>query len=315
MTTGVLVMAYGTPRDRDDVAAYYTDIRRGRPPTPELLAALVARYDAIGGTFPLRAITEAQAAALQRALDAHGDFAVGLGLKHAAPRIEDGVSDLAARGVDRVVGLVLAPHYSRASVGDYAGRAAAAGEGAGTPVSTIESWHLLPAYLDFLAAGVRAGLAGLPEGAEVVFTAHSLPERAVAGGDPYPQQLRETAEAVAARAGVDRWRVAWQSAGRTADTWLGPDVLEVLRESAGGPGVLVCACGFVADHLEVAYDLDVEARALADSLGLAFARTPSVNDDPAVMAALASLVAEQVTDGGSDAAAADVGSRDAAADG
>ena len=321
MTTGVLVMAYGTPRDRDDVAAYYTDIRRGRPPTPELLAALVARYDAIGGTFPLRAITEAQAAALQRALDERGEYTVGLGLKHAAPRIEDGVTELAGRGVDRVVGLVLAPHYSRASIGDYAARAAAAGASAGIPVTTVESWHLLPAYLDFLAAAVRTTLAALPRGAEVVFTAHSLPEKAVAAGDPYPEQLHQTAAAVAERAGVDRWRVAWQSAGRTADRWLGSDVLEVLRESAGGPGVAVCACGFVADHLEVAYDLDIEARRLADELGLPFGRTPSVNDDPAVMTALAGLVAERAGEvrpesstAGRSGSAPDGRSRSAAAD-
>ena len=299
MRVGVLAMAYGTPRDREDVEAYYTDIRRGSPPPPELLADLLARYDAIGGTFPLRAITEAQCAGLQNALDEVGEFTVALGQKHAAPYVEDGVAELADRGVDRVVGLVLAPHYSRASVGQYAARAAAAGETHGLPVVTVPSWHVLPAYVDFLVGGVTEALHHVPEGAEVVFTAHSLPERAVADGDPYPAQLRETAEAVAAAAGLGRWSVGWQSAGRTADAWLGPDVLDVLRDRASDdvPGVVVCPCGFVADHLEVAYDLDIQARALAAEIGLRFARTPSMNDDPGVLRALAVLIAAQAADG------------------
>ena len=160
----------------------------------------------------------------------------------------------------------------------------------------IESWHLEPAYLDFLAAGVRTRLAELPARTKVLFTAHSLPQRVVAGGDPYPDQLRATAEAVAERVGLvpwSTWAVAWQSAGRTADPWLGPDILEVLRDLAAtgrAEGALVCPCGFVADHLEVLYDLDIEAEGLASELGLAFARTPVLNDDPAVLGALADRV-------------------------
>ena len=297
MTTGVLVMAYGTPRDRDHIEGYYTDIRRGRPPTPELLADLVRRYDAVmqahgsGGTFPLRDITDRQVARIAAAL---GDgFAVELGTKHSTPSIDDGVRRLAARGAARVVGLVLAPHYSRASVGDYAERAAKAGAEVGLDVDTIPSWHLLPAYVGFLADAVRAASNRVPAGSEVVFTAHSLPVRAVEGGDPYADQLQETAAAVAAAAGASRWSIAWQSAGRTPDPWLGPDVREVIREraGAGASGLVVCACGFVADHLEVAYDLDIEAAQLAASLPLPFARTASVNDDGAVMTALAALVA------------------------
>lgn len=290
---GVLVMAYGTPRDHDDVATYYTDIRRGRPPQPAQLADLVARYDAIGGTFPLREITDAQCAALQHALDAADPqrYVVVLGTKHSVPSIPDAVGALAADHVDRAVGLVLAPHWSTVSVADYAQRAADAGAVHGVAVETIPSWHLLPAYVDFLARAVSEALAQVP-GAEVVFTAHSVPERVVALGDPYPTQLQETAAAVADRAGVTAWSVAWQSAGRTADAWLGPDVLDVLRDraGAGSPGVVVCACGFTADHLEVAYDLDVEAAGVARALGLPFARSRSVNDDAAVMAALAAVV-------------------------
>jgi ferrochelatase len=289
VTVGVLVMAYGTPRDRDDIEAYYTDIRRGRTPPPDLLADLIRRYDALGGTFPLRSITDAQIAALAIALGP--EYVVTLGTKHSVPRIEDGVETLAAQGVSRIVGLVLAPHYSAFSVGEYAARAeAAAGD---LPVDVVESWHLLPAYVDFLDRAVGAALSTLPAGAEVVFTAHSLPARILTSGDPYPDQLRETAAAVAARRPGVPWSVAWQSAGRTPEPWLGPDVLDVIRERArdGSPGVVVCACGFVADHLEVAYDLDIEAAALAAELELPFARTASVNDDAAVMTALAELVA------------------------
>jgi ferrochelatase len=297
VTVGVLVMAYGTPRDRDDVRAYYTDIRRGRPPTDEQLADLVRRYDAIGGTFPLRALTEAQAAALR---DALGDgYVVALGLKHAEPRIEVGVAELAGAGVERVVGLVLAPHYSKLSVGEYARRLLLAADEHGLAAETIESWHLLPAYLEFLAEAVAEAQAALPEhvrrDADVVFTAHSLPERAVGPDDPYPDQLRATAEAVATYADLFRWSLAWQSAGRTPDPWLGPDVLDVIRTRAeeGAAGIVVCPCGFVSDHLEVAYDLDVEAAAVAREAGLPFARTRSMNDDPAVIAALAGLVRER----------------------
>lgn len=281
-------MAYGTPRGPEEVEAYYTDIRRGRPPTPEQLADLVRRYDAIGGISPLRTRTEAQRDGLQRALDAVAPdrYRVVLGYKHAAPSIEEARDDL--RDCDRVVGLVLAPHYSALSVGEYLQRAKVD--------AAIESWHLEPAYVDFLAAAVRDGLATLPERTKVLFTAHSLPARIVAAGDPYPEQLRETAEAVAVQAALapwSGWATAWQSAGRTPEPWLGPDVLEVIRELAAtgrADGVLVCPCGFVADHLEVLYDLDIEAARVAAEGGLAFARTRVVNDDATVLAALAQRI-------------------------
>ena len=299
-TVGVVLMAYGTPRAPDEVERYYTDIRRGRPPTPEQLADLVRRYDAIGGISPLAERTEAQRVALQDALERSdpGRFVVVLGLKHAEPKIEEAVTGLLDAGIDQIVGLVLAPHYSAFSIGQYLDRARETAESRGVTVAGVESWHLEPAYLDFLAAGVRARLAELPERTRVLFTAHSLPERIVALGDPYPEQLAATASAVAAAVGLadDDWGCAWQSAGRTPEPWLGPDILGVidsLADEPGGPdGVLVCACGFVADHLEVLYDLDLEASARAATRGLAFARTPCVNDDPAVMAALAVLVVE-----------------------
>ena len=296
----VLLMAYGTPGSPEEIEPYYTDIRRGNPPPPELLADLVRRYDAIGGTSPLAERTRAQADGLARALDerAPGEVGVTIGLKHAEPKIESAVDEVVASGVRRIVGLVLAPHYSAGSVQQYLDRARARAAALDPEVEVlgIESWHLEPAYLDFLADGVRKGLAELPPKTKVLFTAHSLPQRVVAGGDPYPGQLQETAEAVADRVGLvpwSTWAVAWQSAGRTPDPWLGPDVLEVLRDLAAtgrADGALVCPCGFVADHLEVLYDLDLEARSVAEDVGLAFARTPVLNDDPVVLGALADRV-------------------------
>ena len=295
MTTGVTVMAYGTPASSGDVEAYYTHIRRGRPPTDDQVAELRARYAAIGGTSPLLAITRAQTDVIAAEL---GDgFTVALGMKHAPPFIEDAVADLAAAGVTRVVGVVLAPHYSRASVGEYASRLAAAAASYGLAATTVEQWHDLPEWRAFQVAAVVDGLSSSPPRSKVLFTAHSLPERALAG-DVYVDQLHESAAAVAADAGLDRWAgwgLAWQSAGRTADPWQGPDIGTVLRDLAGtgrADGVLVCPQGFTADHLEILYDLDIQARGFADELGLAFARTRSVNADPAVLRALARRIAE-----------------------
>ncbi len=298
MTVGVVLMAYGTPRTPADIEAYYTDIRRGRPPSAEQLADLTRRYEAIGGTSPLARRTEGQRDALQTALDglAPHQFAVELGYKHAAPSIEAAVEALCARGVERLVGLVLAPHYSALSVGEYLARAAAAAGKLGTPFAGIESWATEPALVAFLGDEIRRRLAELPANTKVVFTAHSLPARILADGDPYPDEVRATAAAVAAAIGLapwTQWSVAWQSAGRTPEPWIGPDILTVIDHLAGSEhadGLLVCPCGFVADHLEVLYDLDIDARRRADQHGLVFARTASVNDDRAVFAGLADRV-------------------------
>ena len=297
----VVLMAYGTPRSREEILPYYTDIRRGRPPTDELLAELTARYEAIGGLSPLAALTEAQRDAIQRALDdaAPGRFRVSLGLKHAHPMIEEAVGDVAATGAEKIVGLVLAPHYSSYSIGQYVGRATAAAEPHGIGVVGIDSWATEPAFIDFLANDMRARLAKMPANTKVLFTAHSLPQRIIDGGDPYPHELRSTAVAVAGALGLrehEQWDIAWQSAGRTPEPWIGPDVLEAIDALAASDappaGVLVCACGFVADHLEVLFDLDIEAKKHAESRGLVFDRIACVNDDPKVMAALARRVIE-----------------------
>jgi ferrochelatase len=297
-TTAVLLMAYGTPRHPDEIEAYYTDIRRGRPPTPEALADLVARYDAIGGISPLARLTEAQRDALQSALDerAPDTYRVDLGLKHADPKIEEATEALLADGVERIIGLVLAPHYSSYSIGQYLGRARVIAEPAGVPVGGVESWATEPAFIEFISADLERRLASVPAGSRVLFTAHSLPQRIIDGGDPYPDELRATAVAVADRLGLEEgrdWSIAWQSAGRTPEPWIGPDILEVidsLAEEGSVPGVVVSAVGFVADHLEVLYDLDIEAADRAASHGLAFARTACVNDDATVMGALADRV-------------------------
>jgi ferrochelatase len=301
---GVLVMAYGTPSGPQEIAAFYTDVRRGRPPSAEQLADLERRYRAIGGVSPLAARTAAQAAGIARALEAvrPGVFRVALGLKHAPPRIEDGIRLLAHAGARRLVGVVLAPHYSRLSVGEYEERAAAAARQVDLSFAMVRHWHDHPVLVELLARRVRDARARLEEVAgetlgdedvELVVSAHSLPARILDTDDPYPDQLAETARLVAQASGMTRWRTAWQSAGRTAEPWLGPDVLEVLRTLAadGRRAVVVCPAGFTSDHLEVCYDLDIEASAVAEASGLLFARTASLNDDPALCAALAELAA------------------------
>jgi ferrochelatase len=296
--TAVLLMAYGTPRSTEEILPYYTDIRRGRVPTPEQLADLTARYDAIGGISPLAARTEAQRDALQHALDhqAPGKFHVQLGLKHAHPMIEESVQDLAEQGFTTVIALVLAPHYSSYSIGQYVGRATEAATPHGITVIGIDSWAIEPAFVRFIANDMAKKRSTMPARTRVLFTAHSLPQRIIDAGDPYPQELHATASAVAQQLNLSEgadWGIAWQSAGRTPEPWIGPDILAVLQEIAdtkSADGVVVSACGFVADHLEVLYDLDIEAQHLADNLGLAFARTACVNDDAEVMAALAQRV-------------------------
>jgi ferrochelatase len=296
---GVLTMAYGTARDLDDVERYYTDIRGGRPPAPHQLEELRSRYAAIGGRSPLWEHTQNTGRALQRELDRRqrGRYRVVLGNKHSPPFVRDAVAELARLAVERAIGLVLAPHYSRLSIGTYE-RAArqALGDPPPFPFSMVHSWHLEPRFVAALADRVREAIGRLPEerrpDAAVLFTAHSLPDRILAEGDPYPDQLRQSAEAVASRLGISPVRLAYQSAGRTPEPWLGPDLLDVVRQlhADGVRAVVVCPQGFVSDHLEVLYDVDVECRALCDELGMAMVRTRSMNDAEDFVAALADVV-------------------------
>jgi protoporphyrin/coproporphyrin ferrochelatase len=300
VTTAVVVMAYGTPSDADAVGEFYTDVRRGHPPTTAQLDDLIARYDAIGGTSPMNARTAVQVAALQVSLDAlePGRFRTYYGSKHADPKIEAAIRTAALDGCDAVVGLVLAPHFSAMSVGEYVERAAKAAKDEGLRATFLDHWHDEPALIDALAVRVAEALGSLAptaaSGATVVITAHSLPARLLETDDPYQDQLATTARLLATRLGLTSWRTGWQSAGRTNEAWLGPDIGEIIDELAaeGATAVVVCPAGFTSDHLEILYDLDVAAAGRAAEAGIAFVRTASLNAEPAVFAALARRVIE-----------------------
>jgi len=276
-------MAYGSPPTADDIRPYFEDIRGGRPVSDEAVAELAERYRRIGGRSPLDEVTEAQRAALERELG----IPVFVGMKHWRPRIAEAVGRALEGGATRIVGVVLAPHYSRMSVGEYRERLESALEGRDAELVLVESWHDDPTFLDVVADRVRG------TDAWVVFTAHSLPERILAGGDPYRDQLLETSRLVAERAGLgERWSFAFQSASATGEPWLGPDILEELERLAavGERKLLVAPVGFVSDHLEILWDLDIEASEKASELGVGLERIDSLNDDPRFIRALAGLV-------------------------
>ena len=293
MTEGVLLMAHGTPASTTEIAPFYTRIRRGRPPTDEQLAELEGRYAAIGGVSPLAVRTAAQVDAVRAALEtrAPGRYIVSFGAKHTDPLIEASATRLGAAGVERVIGLVLTPHGSSLGSQEYLDRAAAAlGD---TPFVPVAPWYAEPSFVTLVARRVQDALGTVSGRTKVLFTAHSLPERIRDTGDTYPEQLAESARLVAAAAGLEEWVVAWQSAGRTPEPWLGPDVRDVVRQF-GAEGevesVVVCPIGFVADHLEVLYDLDVELADVAAASGIAYARTASLNDDADFVASLADVI-------------------------
>ncbi|HEY7693217.1 MAG TPA: ferrochelatase [Gaiellaceae bacterium] len=283
MKTAVVLMAYGSPDRLEDVPAYYADIRGGRPVAPELLADLTERYRRLGieTSNPLNEITEQTRAALEADLGSP----VFAGMKHWTPRIADAAEAALAGGADTIAGLVLAPHYSRLSIGGYreqlenalAGRA---------QLAFVDSWHLEPGFVGLLADRVRG------TEAHVVFTAHSLPARILAEGDPYERQLRDSAAAIAQAAGLREWSLSYQSASPTGEPWLEPDILDHLEalHARGVDEVLLCPIGFVADHLEIRWDLDTEAQEKAGELGLRLSRIEMPNADPAFVAVLASIV-------------------------
>ena len=308
--TGILVMAYGTASGPDDIERYYTDIRGGRPPTPEHLAELKQRYAAIGNRFPLLDITRAQAEGIEHELNARGEgaFKAYLGMKHSPPSIAEAVEAMRADGVERAVGLVLAPHWSEMSVESYLMRVADAVGDAGPSFAFARSFHDYPAFIELLGKRVAHALGTLGpaerEGAAVIFSAHSLPVRTLEDGTlrckvcatcegscRYRDGLLETADLVARELDLPHHTIAWQSAGRTADPWWGPPIEEVIADlaSAGHPAIVVCSAGFVADHLEILYDLDIEAKQIAEDAGTHFVRTEMPNADPAFVAMLASV--------------------------
>ncbi|WP_042203370.1 ferrochelatase [Paenibacillus camerounensis] len=299
---GVLVMSYGTPESLEQVEAYYTHIRRGHAPSAEQLKELKDRYEAIvGGVFPLRENTDRQVEALQETLNKSGgdvEYVCYQGLKHARPFIEDGVEAMVRDGINHAVGIVLAPHYSVMSVGTYIKRAKEKAEACGITITFVESYHLHPELVEVLSRRVSVKLDQFEEtgsargDVRVLFSAHSLPERILAMGDPYVDQLLATSQAIAGQTGVSNWQFTWQSAGRTAEPWLGPDILDTMRELAKSEVkyVLSAPIGFVSDHLEVLYDLDIEAQALAAELDMRLMRIESLNSDPAYMSVLSDVV-------------------------
>ena len=285
MKPAVVLMAYGSPTELSDIRPYLEDIRGGRPVSAEAVEELTERYRRIGGRSPLDDVTESQRAALERELE----LPVFVGMKHWRPRIAEAADLAVAGGADVVVGIVLAPHYSKLSVDGYRERLEEGLSGR-AELRFVESWHTHEPYIAVLADRVRG------TDAHVVFTAHSLPARILDEGDPYRDQLLETAQLVAGRAGLEAWSFAFQSESPTGEPWLGPDILEELDslKTRGVERVLACPVGFVSDHLEILWDLDVEARERAAELGLEFDRVRSLNDDPAFVRGLAGLVRETV---------------------
>lgn len=294
---GVLVMAYGGPDSLDDVESYLLDVRGFRPTPPPVVAEIRERYARIGGRSPIRAQTEQQARALSAALNVNGSrFTTIVGMRHWHPYIKASLEQLERDGIERAVGLVMAPHYSRLSVERYMEQVAAAGTR--VHVELVREWSILQGYLDALADRVREGLAKFPEpardGVTTVFTAHSLPQRIRDWKDPYESQLQSTVSRVIDRLGPRPHRMAFQSAGMTNEPWLGPDVESVVEElaAAGQRDVLVAPIGFTSEHVEILYDLDVELQERARALGVRLERAPMVGDHPAMIAGLAALVRE-----------------------
>jgi protoporphyrin/coproporphyrin ferrochelatase len=293
----VLLMAYGSPDNLDQVEAYYTDIRRGSPPAPHQLEELKGRYRAIGGGSPLSRIVGEQRAALEAELAARGTpMPVYAAMRHIAPRIWDVVAQMAADGVERIVAIPMAPQKSSNAAGYRRAVERGLADVANPPeVVFVESWHDEPRFIEALAITTREMLARFDDPARVtlMFSAHSLPARVVAEGDPYPQELARTAALVATEIDREDYTFSFQSAGRTEEPWLGPDILAEIRRLAaeGVTELAVRPVGFVADHLEVLYDLDIEAKTLAESLGVRFERARSMNTDPVFIAGLADVAA------------------------
>ncbi len=299
---GVLLMAYGGPNSLDEVEPYYTHILRGRKPSPDMLQNLIERYKAIGGKSPLNEITFAQAKLLQEYLNGQqptsteSQIAVYVGMKHWHPYIAEAVERMVSDGITDAVGIIMAPHYSRFSVSEYVRYAKDALEKLGNPIKFkfVASWATHPLLVQCFANKVRQSWSQfhpeVQDKVQFVFTAHSLPMRILEQGDPYPEELRRSCEAVAYEVGIENWTLAYQSA--SGDNWLGPDILEVLESLArqGIRHVLVIPIGFLCDHLEVLYDIDIEAKQKANELGIELRRIEMPNTAPLLIAALAEIV-------------------------
>jgi protoporphyrin/coproporphyrin ferrochelatase len=301
--TAVLLMAYGTPKSLDEIEPYLTDIRQGRKPTQEAVEELTSRYLRIGGRSPLLEITSAQAADVEKQLASMGvRTRVYFGMKHWHPYIREVVPQIINDGYDRIVCLVLAPHYSQMSIGGYKQALQEAATASGPlRVDLIESWYDHPLFHRAVQEKIENALGQFGDAGkvELLFTAHSLPERILTTHDPYPTQLESSCRSVANRLSRKEWSFAYQSAGQTEDKWLGPDIIEFLRElqpERRRSGVLVVPIGFVADHLEILYDLDVEVQEFAQSINLTLKRTESLNTSPTFISALTEIVRKRSDD-------------------
>jgi ferrochelatase len=283
----VLLLAHGTPESLDDMPEYLTRVRGGRPPSPELIEEMRGNYGAIGGRSPLTEITLAQASALASALEG---MPVYVGMRNWRPYIRDVIAEASLAGVREMVAIPMAPQYSTLSVAKYA-EAVEAARPAGMEVHFVRSWHEHPGLLDAFAEKLRAARSSGPWD-RVLFTAHSLPLRVVTQGDPYPDEVAATARGVAERAGVTDYGLAYQSAGRTPEPWLGPPLEEALASAAqaGARRVLAAPVGFVCDHTEILFDIDVQAAQAARRLGIEVGRTESLNTSRTFIRALADLV-------------------------
>ncbi len=295
----ILLMAHGAPEELSDLPAYYQHIRGGQPLPEEALARLLGRYEALGGPSPLASITRQQADGLQDLLTNQvGPSRVHVGYLHWHPFIEETVEQMSTMGITKAVALALAPHSCRLGADRYFVRASEAAGKFGIELTPIPQWGDNPAFLSAVASRVKDAMSGLAaEETMVIFSAHSLPARIRSWHDSYEEQVQASADAVAQLCGITDYTVAWQSAARTNEPWIGPSVTEVINEAAGEQGtncVVICPIGFVCDHLEVLYDLDMEARSCAEDLGLQYRRTASLNASPDFLTALAGLVAAKI---------------------
>lgn len=302
---GLLVMAYGTPYKEEDIERYYTHIRHGRKPSEEALQDLTERYEAIGGISPLAKITEDQMRCLEQHLNNIQDeveFKAYLGLKHIEPFVEDAVEQMHQDGIKEAVSIVLAPHFSTFSVKSYNGRAKETAEKlGGLTIHSVESWYDEPKFISYWSNRVKETFASMSdeerEKAVLIVSAHSLPEKIIANGDPYPQQLQETADLIAEVAGVKNYVIGWQSAGNTPEPWIGPDVQDLTRnlhEEHGYSSFVYVPAGFVADHLEVLYDNDYECKVVTDEIGANYYRPAMPNAQPEFIDAMATVVLKKL---------------------
>ncbi|MFT9599169.1 ferrochelatase [Mesobacillus sp.] len=303
---GLLVMAYGTPYKEEDIERYYTHIRRGRTPSPEMLEDLKQRYEAIGGISPLAKITVEQGEKLEQHLNSIQDeveFKMYLGLKHIEPFIEDAVKQMHDDGIEEAVSIVLAPHFSTFSVKSYNGRAKEEAAKLGGPeIVSVEQWYDEPKFIKYWSDRVARTFADMPaderENSVLIVSAHSLPEKILQMGDPYPDQLKETADMIANQANVKNYEVGWQSAGNTPEPWLGPDVQDLTRdlyEANGYKAFVYVPAGFVSDHLEVLYDNDYECKNVTDDIGASYYRPAMPNTKPEFIDALADVILKKLS--------------------